>query len=30
MVLLFGSLYGSKMVILKEDTDVEVGIGVGV
>ena len=23
-------LYGSKVVILEEDTDVEVGIGVGV
>ena len=24
MVLLFGSIYGSKVVILEEDTDVEV------
>ena len=30
MVLLFGGIYGSKVVILEEDTNVEVGIGVGV
>ena len=28
MVLLFGSVYGSKVVIMEEDTDVEVGVGV--
>ena len=30
MVLLFGGIYGSKVVILEEDTDVEVGVGVSV
>ena len=30
MVLLFGCIYGSKVVIIKEDTDVEGGVGVGV
>ena len=30
MVLLFGGIYGSKVVILKENTDVKVGISVGV
>ena len=30
MVLLFGGIYGFKVVILEEDTDVEVGVGVGV
>ena len=29
MVLLFGGIYGSKVVILEEDADVEVGVGVG-
>ena len=28
MVLLFGCIYGSKVVIIKEDTDVG-GVGVG-
>ena len=28
MVLLFGAVYGFKVVILEEDTDVEVGVGV--
>ena len=30
VVLLFGGIYGSKVVILEEDTDVEVGVGVAV
>ena len=30
MVLLLGGIYGSKVVILEEDTDVEVGVGVGI
>ena len=30
MVLLFGGIYGSKVVILEEDTNVKVGVGVGV
>ena len=30
MVLFFYGIYGSKVVILEEDTDVEVGVGVGV
>ena len=28
MVLPNGGIYGSKVVILEEDTDVEVGVGV--
>ena len=28
MVLLFGDIYGSKVVILEEDTDVEEEVGV--
>ena len=28
MVLLFGGIYGSKVVIIVDDTDVEVGVGV--
>ena len=28
MVLLFGGIYDSKVVIIEEDTDVEVGVGV--
>ena len=28
MVLLFGGIYGSKVVVLEEDTDVEVTVGV--
>ena len=27
MALLFGGLYDSKVVIMEEDTDVEVGVG---
>ena len=30
MVLLFGGIYGSKVVILEEDTDLEVRADVGV
>ena len=30
MVLLFDGIYGSKVIILAEDTDVEIGVGVGV
>ena len=30
MVLLFGCIYGSKVIIVEGDTDVEGGIGVGV
>ena len=30
MVLFQGGIYNSKMVIMEENTDVEVGIGVGV
>ena len=30
MVLLFGDIYGSKVVILEENIDVEVGVSVGV
>ena len=30
MVLLFGGIYGSKMVILEEDTDVDVEVDFGV
>ena len=30
MVLLFGDIYGSKVVILEGDIDVEVGVSVGV
>ena len=30
MVLLLGRIHGAKMVILEKDTDVEVGVGVGV
>ena len=30
MVLLFGSTYGSKVVIMEEDTDVEGRVGVDV
>ena len=26
----FGGIYGSKVAILEKDTDVEVGVGVGV
>ena len=30
VVLLFGGIYGSKMVILEEDTDVDVEVDFGV
>ena len=30
VVLLFGSIYGSKLVIMEKHTDVEVRVGVGV
>ena len=30
VVLLFDGIYDSKVVILEEDTDVEVGVGVAV
>ena len=28
MILLFEDIYGSKVVIMEEDTDIEVGVGV--
>ena len=30
MVLLFGGIYDSKVVIIEEETDVEGGLGIGV
>ena len=30
MVLLYGDIYGSKVVIIEEDRDVEGGVGIGV